>query len=256
MADLESLFGVKSKIIVITGAVGYLGNVLCRTLLDQGSIVIGLDLKESSIKNKNFHFYSCDIASKEEVKETFSKIYDIFGRIDVLINNAGVSFGTNFLERTEEELDHVLNVNVKGGIFCIQSYVEGFDDHKMDAGAIINIGSIFGVVSPDFRNYTDYKIVNSEIYGASKAGVIQMTKYFACYLAKRKIRVNSVSPGGIFNELNPLGEDFVKKYSSRVPMGRMANVDEMVGAVMYFASNASSYTTGQNLVVDGGLTAW
>tara|TARA_B100001093_G_scaffold78881_1_gene70140 strand:- start:16208 stop:16975 length:768 start_codon:yes stop_codon:yes gene_type:complete len=254
--NLESLFGVKDKVILITGASGYLGDMLSRSFLEQECTVIGLDVKDSSIDNEKFHFYTCSVGSEKEVKETFSKIYDEFGRIDILINNAGVSIGTSVLQRTEEELNHVLDVNVKGSIFCIQNYVSGFDENKLDSGIIINIGSIFGVLSPDFRNYTDYAVVNSEIYGATKAGVIQMTKYFACYLAKRNIRVNAVSPGGIFNEHNPQGEDFINKYSSRVPMGRMANVDEMIGAVMYFSSNASSYTTGQNLVVDGGLTAW
>ena len=127
---------------------------------------------------------------------------------------------------------------------------------KLKKASIINIGSIFGVVSPDFRNYTDLPRKSPEIYGASKAGVIQMTKYFSVNLAERNIRVNCVSPGGIFNPKNPQGKDFIDNYSFRVPMKRMAEEKEIVGAILYLASSAASYTTGQNILIDGGLTSW
>ena len=118
------------------------------------------------------------------------------------------------------------------------------------------LGSIFGVVSSDFRNYTDCARLGSEVYGATKAGIIQMTKYFSVHLADRNIRVNAVSPGGILNEENPQGEDFQKNYAFRSPMKRMAKSQEMVGAVIYLASQAASYTSGQNIVVDGAMSSW
>ena len=120
----------------------------------------------------------------------------------------------------------------------------------------MNIGSHYGLVSPDYRIYTDLPRKNSEVYGATKAGVIQMTKYFAVHLAERDIRVNCVSPGGIFNPDNPQGDDFQKHYKYRTPMKRMARTEELLGAILYLASEASSYTTGQNIVVDGGFSAW
>jgi len=97
---------------------------------------------------------------------------------------------------------------------------------------------------------------NSEVYGATKAGIIQMTKYFAVHLAENQIRVNVVSPGGIYNSENPQSENFVNEYSKRNPTGRMANTDEMLGAVLFLASNTSTYVTGHNMVVDGGMSCW
>ena len=119
--------------------------------------------------------------------------------------------------------------------------------------AIVNIGSIYGVVSSDPRIYTDCSRMNSEAYSASKAGVIQLTKYFSAHLAEHKIRVNCVSPGGIFNNQ---GDDFVKNYSHRTPFSRMATVDEICGAIIFLASIDSNYITGQNIIVDGGFTSW
>ena len=110
--------------------------------------------------------------------------------------------------------------------------------------------------SPDPRSYTDTDRQNSEVYGATKAGVIQMTRYFAVHMAQKNIRVNCVSPGGILNPTHPQGKDFIKNYSDRCPMGRMAHTHEIVGAVLYLSSSAASYTTGQNVVVDGGLSCW
>jgi NAD(P)-dependent dehydrogenase (short-subunit alcohol dehydrogenase family) len=115
---------------------------------------------------------------------------------------------------------------------------------------------MYGVISPDFRIYTDCARKNSEIYGATKAAIIQMTRYFAVHLAQRNIRVNAISPGGIFNPQAPQGDDFIKNYSYRCPMQRMARADEMVGATLYLASDAASYTTGQNIVIDGGMSCW
>ena len=172
------------------------------------------------------------------------------------MNNAGVSTFEPFEDRPVESFDWVMNVNLKGTFLCIQSYVHVFDKFRLKRGSIVNIGSVFGIVSPDFRNYTDCKRRNSEVYGATKAAVIQMTKYFAVHLAERNIRVNAVSPGGIFNPESPQGEDFIENYSFRCPMKRMGDDTELIGAIVYLASDAASYTTGQNIVIDGGMTCW
>ena len=124
---------------------------------------------------------------------------------------------------------------------------------EKNSGSIINIGSIYGIVSGDPRIYTDSARNTSEVYGASKAGVIHMTKYFAVHLAPFDIRVNCISPGGVFNNQ---GEDFVKNYSYKTPLGRMAKDSEITSAALFLASDESSYITGHNLVVDGGFTAW
>ena len=186
----------------------------------------------------------------------FSDIYDKGIAIDVLINNAGTSTSAPFEKRTVDDFDKVMGVNLKGTFLCIQAYINQFDVYDQQVGSIVNVGSIFGVMSSDFRNYIDYDGNNPEVYGATKAGIIQMTKYFAVHLADRNIRVNCVSPGGIFNDDKPQGPEFVKSYNYRVPMKRMAKLSDMTGALHYFSSESASYTTGQNLVIDGGLTAW
>ena len=121
---------------------------------------------------------------------------------------------------------------------------------------IINIASMYGVISPDYRIYSEGDRKNSEIYGATKAAIIQMTKYFAVHLAERKIRVNCVSPGGIFNPENPQSDSFIKNYSLRCPLNRMANVNEIIGGIIFLSSDAASYVTGQNLIIDGGMSCW
>lgn len=257
MNYLDSLFNLKGKIVIITGATGQLGNVFCKALKDIGAIVNGIDLninKANCLEGVNY--YECNIVNKNQVIKTFDEIATKFGRIDVLVNNAGVSTFEPFEERPEEKLDWVMDVNLKGTFFCIQTFVNGLDSRKQNGGSIVNIASFYGVVSPDFRIYTDCNRKNSEIYGATKAGVIQMTKYFSVHLAERNVRVNAISPGGIFNPENPQGQDFITNYSFRCPMRRMANADEIVGALLYLAGDAATYTTGQNIMVDGGMSSW
>ena len=197
-----------------------------------------------------------DITKSKDVNLVFKKIYNEFGRIDVLINNAGVSTFEPFEIRPEDKFDWVMDVNLKGTFNCIQCLTNLFDLNNQDKASIVNIASIYGLISPDFRIYTDLDRKNSEIYGASKAGIIQMSKYFAVHLAERNIRCNSVSPGGIFNPENPQGKDFISKYSDRCPMKRMAKSEEIIGAIVYLSSDLASYTTGQNITVDGGTSAW
>ena len=160
-----------------------------------------------------------------------------------------------FDERSEEDLDWVYNVNLKGPFFCLRAFASAFPRDGA-AGSIVNIASLYGIVSPDPRIYNDGDRRNSEIYGATKAGLIQMTKYFAVHLAERGIRVNAVSPGGLFNSDEPQGEDFINNYSRRCPMGRMANDEDIVGGVLFLASDAAGYVSGHNLVIDGGFSSW
>ena len=251
----NNIFNLKDKIIVVTGSNGQLGKSICDYFVNLDSKVIGLDLNKSNNK-KLMKSYDLDIKDKKNVKLIFENIFDNYGKVDVLVNNAGVSTFEPFEERSEEQFDWVMDVNLKGTFNCIQSYVNLFDHNKLKKGSIINIASIYGIISPDFRIYTDCDRKNSEVYGATKAGVIQMSKYFAVHLAERGIRCNSVSPGGIYNPIIPQGKDFINNYSERCPMKRMAKSDEIIGAIVYFASDLSSYTTGQNLAVDGGMSCW
>ena len=256
MSYISKLFNLKNKVILVTGACGQLGSEICQAFINSGSIVVGVDLNLENKKVNGVNYYQLNTTNKKRKQKIYETIIKKYEAIDVLVNNAGVSTFENFEERTEEEFNWVIDVNLKGVFFDIQTYVNLFDKYKKKRGSIINIGSIFGIVSPDLRNYTDSTRKNSEVYGASKAGVIQMTKYFSTHLAERGIRVNCVSPGGIFNPSSPQGEDFQKNYSFRTPLKRMASSKELVGAILYLAGDAASYTTGQNIVIDGGLTAW
>lgn len=256
MSYAEELFSLSGKVVVITGGTGQLGTQICRAYLKMKAKVIALDKDVSKGRLTGVQYFKIDITKKEEVASAFKSIFKKYGGVDVLINNAGVSVFEPFEGREEQSLDIVMDVNLKGTFFCIQAYVNLFDKYKLKAGAIVNIASIYGVISPDFRIYTDCGRKNSEIYGATKAGVIQMTKYFAVHLAGRNIRVNAVSPGGVYNQNNPQGKDFLKNYSFRCPMKRMCKDTEVIGAIVYLSGGASSYTTGHNLVVDGGMTCW
>lgn len=254
---LNQLFKLKGKTVFVTGACGQLGKVICQGFLDMGSVVIGTDLeidKKKFIQNDDISYYSMDITNKQSITDLFNALYNDQTSIDVLINNAGVSTFEPFEKRPEESFDWVTNVNLKGTFFCIQEY---FNHQKnIGTGNIVNIASIYGIISPDPRIYREGDRNNSEVYGATKAGIIQMTKYFAVHLAENGMRVNAISPGGIYNSKNPQSEYFINEYSKRNPMGRMANVDEMLGAILFLASDVSTYVTGQNLVVDGGMSCW
>lgn len=251
------MISFQDKIVLVTGATGQLGRNTCRAFKQQGATVVGLDLPGTNDNNiEDFDlFLDLDIANKGNVSDAFEKVFKEYGRIDVLINNAGVSTFEPFEDRAEDSFEWVTDVNLKGTFFCIQELAKLSKKYSFEA-SIVNIASMYGVISPDPRIYTDCERKNSEVYGATKAGIIQMTKYFAVHLAEQKIRVNSVSPGGIFNPDNPQGPDFIKHYSFRCPMGRMANAEEMVGGILYLASDIASYTNGHNLVIDGAMSSW
>ena len=255
---LEGLFRLEGKTVLITGVAGQLGRKFSKAFLDAGATVFGADIKFDAKKmsvGDRIKYLEMDIADKKSVITAFDKVYEECGKLDILVNNAGVSTFEPFEKRPEESFDWVMDVNLKGTFFCMQTYANRLKEKKQK-GSIINIGSIYGVISPDPRIYTDCDRKNSEVYGATKAGIIQMTKYFAAHLAKDGIRVNCISPGGIFNPEAPQGKDFVENYSYRCPMGRMAEAGEMVGALLYLSSDSASYTTGQNIVVDGGMSCW
>ena len=250
-------FNFTGQRVLVTGANGQLGRLISQAFVDLNAVVYATDVHDRATWGGNHErlIYSrLDISSRTEVDSVFSQIFEK-GPLDVLINNAGIACFEPFLERLEKSFDDVLDVNLKGTFNCIQAFSKKMISAKKE-GCIVNIGSIYGVISPDPRVYTDCARNSSEVYGATKAGVVQMSRYFAVHLAPHSIRVNTVSPGGIFNPENPQGTDFVRNYSNRCPMGRMAKADEMLGAILYFSSAFSSYTTGQNLVIDGGLSAW
>jgi NAD(P)-dependent dehydrogenase (short-subunit alcohol dehydrogenase family) len=235
------------KTAIITGSEGQLGQAFSNKLKMMKYNVIGFDCAKKV--NKDIDFYKVDITNKNEINATLDSIN---GQVDLLINNAGVSTFSPFEKRTEEELDWVMGVNLKGPILLTQAVFNRYFKPQ-NKGCIINIGSIYGIVSGDMRLYSDKDRRTPEIYGATKAAIINITKYFAAYMAPNNIRVNCISPGGIFNNQD---KEFVKKYSNKVPVGRMGNSDDLLSALEYLISNNSSYVTGQNIIIDGGFTSW
>jgi NAD(P)-dependent dehydrogenase (short-subunit alcohol dehydrogenase family) len=253
---LNKIYDLKNKVIVITGSCGQLGASMCDLFVKMGCKVIGIDNSVESNKINNVDYYDLDIRQSKNVSIVFKNIFKKYNQIDILINNAGVSVFEPFEERNEENFDWVMNVNLKGTFNCIQKYVNNYDSINQKQGCIINIASMYGLISPDFRIYSENDRKNSEVYGATKAGVIQMTKYFAVHLADRNIRSNSISPGGVYNPANPQGKEFIENYKYRCPMKRMAKSEEIANVALFLATELSSYVNGQNIIVDGGMSAW
>jgi len=258
----NNLFDVKNKIAVVTGGLGTLGTEYAKTFLDYGAKVAVID-KVAPKKNHNLNSYlqtgniffiTTDITKKNEVKSALDLIKKKWGVPEILINNAAIDFppqksGEKFETYSSRIWQEVLDVNVTGVFFCCQIF--GGAMAKTKKGSIINISSTYGVLSPNQNIYTNF--IKPASYGVSKSGVLNLTKYLATYWAKDGVRVNSLSLGGVFND-QP--KDFVKKYSKLTPLGRMARKEEYNGAILFLASEASSYMTGSNLIIDGGWTAW
>ena len=235
------------KTAIITGSEGQIGQSFVSKLKELGYKVIGIDLADQV--NDEIIYYQADITKKHEI-DSVLKLHN--ENISVLINNAGVSVFKPFEERTEDEIDIVMDVNLKANILMSQIIYNNYFKVN-NTGSIINIGSIYGVVSGDMRIYKNGDRRTSEIYGATKAAVINLTKYFATYMAPYNVRVNCISPGGIYNNQD---NDFIENYSRKVPMNRMGNENELLSTVEYLLSDQSSYVTGQNIIVDGGFTSW
>ncbi len=257
MERTSNSYNLKGKTVLLTGACGQIGQILTAAFLKNGAHVVGVDItpepnaafKKLIAKNKkSLSFLSADITKAGEVVALRKSLKH---PIDVLVNCAGMGVYTPFEERTEEELDQVINLNLKGTILMAQAISK--DMTKRKKGTIINFGSIYGVTTPDFRIYGNSKRNSSEIYGATKAGVIHFTRYLAAYLAKNQITANTISPGGVFNNQ---AKFFVKNYEYKTPLGRMATASDLVGTVLFLASDDARYITGQNIVVDGGFTVW
>lgn len=254
----EELFNVTGRVVVVTGGAGQIGSSICQNFDRLKNKVIMVDLNknecEKKIKElnlKNTIPFELDITKTEDIESVFEYIVNKFGRIDILINNAGIAVFTPFEERTFEEFDKVMKVNIYGTFFCSKAALKYME--KESRGCIVNLGSIYGVISPDPRIYEGLGRNSSEVYGASKAGVIQMTKYLAVHVKSKNIRINAISPGGIFNNQN---ESFVKNYENKTPMKRMGNEDEIAKTILFLCSDEASYITGQNIIVDGGFTIW
>ena len=271
--SFKNLFSLKGKNAIVTGGVGILGKYFCAGLAECGANVIVLDLDEKktaafsdelerTYKVRTFGL-ACDVTSPVKIRKAMAQILEKFQEIHILHNNAGGKSGNldayfeSFEKYSYEEWKTVSAINIDGMFLMAQAVGKHMIEHGK-GGSIIQTSSIYGIMAPDQRiyegsRYLDRPINTPAVYSATKAAVIGLTKYLSTYWSGRGIRVNSITPGGVESGQN---ETFKRRYSSRIPLGRMAFAHEMVGALIYLASDASSYVTGHNLVVDGGLSAW
>ena len=273
---IQEKFDLTGRVAVVTGGVGLLGAEFCRTLAEAGAAVAVVDLNASasqavtdSLTNSGYKALALptDITQPDSVNVAVEKILSTFGRLDILVNSAaldpkfdpealnkGITPGA-FEDYPLDLWNSALNVNLTGMFLMTQACVKPMIEQGKK-GSIINICSTYGLNGPDQRIYIKEgkRVAFKPIYyTVTKAGVMGFTKYLAAYYAETEIRVNALTPGGVFNN----HEDyFVKNYSAKTILGRMAKKDEMNGALLFLASEASSYMTGNNVVVDGGWTAW
>jgi NAD(P)-dependent dehydrogenase (short-subunit alcohol dehydrogenase family) len=273
---IQEKFDLTGRVAIVTGGVGLLGAEFCRTLAEAGAAVAVVDLNASAshgmadtLTKSGFHALALptDITQPDSVNAMVEKALAEFGRIDILVNSAaldpkfdadamkkGITPGA-FEDYPLDQWNAALNVNLTGMFIVTQGCVRPMIAQGKK-GSIINICSTYGLNGPDQRIYIKdgARVAFKPVYyTVTKAGVMGFTKYLAAYYAGTEIRVNALTPGGVFNNHE---EYFVKNYSARTILGRMAKKDEMNGALLFLASDASSYMTGNNLVVDGGWTAW
>ena len=242
---------LKEKIIVVTGGSGLLGKEFLRQIKSEGGVGINLDINhETNLEKLNIH---CDVTDNNSIKNSIDIIIKKFGRIDGLVNNAyprtkdwNRKFEEISIDSWKKNIDYQLNSH----FLLTQLVSKNMIANKN--GSIINIASIYGLVGPDFNLYSNLKMTNPAAYSAIKGGLINFTRYLSSYLGKFNIRVNSISPGGIFDNQD---QSFIDRYENKVPLGRMGLPKDIAPGLIFLLSDDSSYITGHNLIIDGGWTA-
>ncbi len=262
---MSGMFDLTGRLVLLTGGAGILGTEMARGLAANGARLAIVDRDADAVANLSAELgeaargYVCDIADAAAVDALQARIESELGPVEVLVNNAATK-SDNFFAPFEDfalgEWDQVMAVNVRAAVICCQRF--GGAMARRGAGSVINTLSVYGVVAPDQRiyegsEYNGVPINTPEVYSTSKAALWGLTRYLAAYWGHRGVRVNAITPGGARSGQN---DTFVERYSARVPLGRMAAPHDMAGAVCFLASDAASYVTGHNLVVDGGLTVW
>lgn len=271
MDYVQKIFNIRGRIAVITGGNGKLGTEYGEALARAGAKVAIFDLGDALNKRLarlaevyKIKFFKADITDKNQVKKALRKLETLWGTPHILINNAALDAppgarpeeNQSFENYSLESWQKTLDVNLTGVFLCSQ--VIGSKMAKQGRGSIINISSTYGLVSPNqgiykYRAKQGQPFVKPVSYSASKSAILNLTRYLATYWAKKGVRVNTLSPGGVLSNQD---KEFLDGYHQLVPLGRLARPDELNGAILFLAADASSYMTGANLVVDGGWTAW
>ena len=261
----DALFDVSGRVAIVTGGLGQMGAVYTAGLTERGMRVAVFDIAaEPGADGELVRRFRVDVTDRASIEEATAAVVGEWGVPDLLVNNAALDSPPDappeevgpFESYPEASFDEVMDVNVKGVLLCCQ--VVGARMAEAGRGSIVNISSIYGMLSPpqdlyEFRRSSGETFFKPVAYSVSKSALLNLTRYLATYWAKAGVRVNTLTLGGIFNE-QPRA--FLDAYGARVPLGRMADPAEALGAVVFLASDASSYVTGANLVVDGGWSAW
>lgn len=264
VSDLMDLGGRRAA---VTGGAGHIGRAIAEALVELGATVSILDLDENDCRRESdrlnglragsAHPFSCDLRDEASTRQTIRAAIDRMGGLEILIHAAAYVGTTDvpgwavpFEEQIPGVWEDALRVNLTAAFVLVQEAAPAL--RQGSHGSVIFFGSIYGMVGPDNRMYEGTSIAQPAGYAASKGGLILLTRYLATTLAP-KIRVNTITPGGVWRGQD---EKFHARYRDRTPLDRMATENDMVGAIAYLASDMSSYVTGQNLVVDGGWTAW
>lgn len=254
---MNSLFDLNGKVAIITGASGGIGAEITKAFAAQGADVAVLDIRyewlealvgEIESMGRKVLPIKCDVAEEEEIKAAVKTVLDTFGKIDILVNNAGVASGGSLEDIEEAEWDRVIDINLKGTFLMSKHVVAHMKERKY--GKIVNTASVCGRIGS--------KSASLHAYGASKGAVINLTRTMGASLAPYGITVNAIGPALFktkMTENSLCNERFLEGYNALCPVGRPGSLEELNGAAIYFASDASSYTTGQTLFIDGGLTA-
>lgn len=268
--DEETRFDLSGKVFLVTGATGLLGAQYCEALAGKGASLCITDINENKLVKiseklkREFKVkilaITCDLTQEKDVISLVRNVRRTFSKLDGVVNNAAatgeylLSQGNAFEQFETYSIDmwkKVLDINLTGAFLIARE--SGKLMLASGGGALINVSSIYGVRGPDHKIYEGSPFSSFAAYSASKAGVHGLTLWLSTYWAEKGIRVNTIVPGGVDNNHS---EHFKSQYSKRTPLGRMAHPSDMVGIVVFLLSNASIYITGQQFVVDGGLSAW
>jgi NAD(P)-dependent dehydrogenase (short-subunit alcohol dehydrogenase family) len=276
MESAMNLFDLTGRVAVITGGTGLLGQQHAEVIARAGGIPVLADIQVSGVDphslawKRRFGEQACaiqtDITDPESVKKLLRTVLEKFGRVDILVNNAANNPKVENKAEVDfsrleffplEQWDADLNVGLKGAFLCSQ--VIGSEMSRRKQGVIVNVASDLAIIAPDQRLYRkvglpeDQQPVKPVTYSVVKTGLVGLTRYLATYWAGCGIRVNAISPGGVYNNQ---ADDFVERLANLIPLGRMANANEYQAAILFLCSDASSYMTGSNLVIDGGRSCW
>ena len=236
------------RIIVVTGGSGLLGARYCQAITAAGGTAINADLAVETDLDR--HQHQLDITSLESIQALIAAVRARFGRIDGWVNNAyprTKDWGVRFELTTPESWRQNVDMHLNGYFLCCQQILEAMKEQQ--SGSVINMGSIYGFLGPDFWIYEGTELTNSAIYAAIKGGITNLTRYLAAYYGPHGVRVNTLSPGGIFDNQIP---SFVERYERKTPLRRLGTSDDIAPSIVFLLADAARYITGHNLVIDGG----